>query len=322
MSNLFKNKKGIWDKIIILMIMLFVVMIVWSSFSKNSDALKILDAAQIYYDNQCEISDKYCDKVLKNCNDEECSSDEESILKLYSEIKDCDYYEDSCSKEEEYRWNEFKERLEDLKSDEKSSLSNSNYENVLAESEAKKVYEELDLDKVISKYSTIDDINKIKSIILIETKSNPLDTEGHPTLRFECHKFNKYVGANTMPCTINSGESFSRVSSETNKDAFMKAKEIDERSAILSTSFGFGQIMGFNYQKAGYDSPEKFYKDMFDPEKQIAAMINFIESTPVLKNELDKENTDWSIIARNYNGPAYAENSYDEKLEDTFKSLS
>lgn len=110
MSNLFKNKKGMWDKIIILMIILFVVMIIWSSFSKNSDALKNLDAAQIHYSNNCEIMDKDCNKVILNCFDEniKCTFTDQEIMNQYLSLKDCDYYEDSCSKEEKNEWNLFK----------------------------------------------------------------------------------------------------------------------------------------------------------------------------------------------------------------------
>lgn len=96
------------------------------------------------------------------------------------------------------------------------------------------------------------------------------------------------------------------------------AKEFGEEAAYWPVSFGAPQIMGFNYRMAGYDSIKKMVLDFADSEDaQIEAMGRFLKAaglTPALKNKR------WKQIARFYNGPAYAENDYDSKLERFYAS--
>lgn len=99
---------------------------------------------------------------------------------------------------------------------------------------------------------------------------------------------------------------------------YLSAKSIDEECAMLSTSWGIGQIMGFNYRLCGYDSLQSFVEKMHNSEYyQLQAMCNFIANNKNMYDALCKE--DWAKFAKLYNGPGYTQNKYDKKLEKAYK---
>ena len=106
-------------------------------------------------------------------------------------------------------------------------------------------------------------------------------------------------------------------------ERYLLAKKIDEECAMMSTSWGMGQVMGFNYKAAGYDCLKDFVDSMYCSEKdQLLAMCRFIKSNTKMYNAL--KNEDWATFARLYNGSGYAANKYDEKLKkafDTYKNI-
>ncbi len=90
--------------------------------------------------------------------------------------------------------------------------------------------------------------------------------------------------------------------------------------ALRSASWGLGQIMGFNARLAGFDSAEAMVQAMRDGEDaQILAMAGFLRSQNLHKALLRR---DWAAFARGYNGPAYAQNQYDVKLEQAYVRLA
>ncbi len=96
---------------------------------------------------------------------------------------------------------------------------------------------------------------------------------------------------------------------------FAKALKINRRCALLSTSWGQFQIMGFNYAICGYSSVEEFVSDMqTSTEAQLKAVCKFIMSNKAMhKAYLER---DWHSFARRYNGKLYYKNDYHNKLAD------
>jgi len=76
-------------------------------------------------------------------------------------------------------------------------------------------------------------------------------------------------------------------------DRLKKALAIHEKAAACSASWGLFQIMGFNYE----------------------AFTAFLKSNG-WDNYLRTLN--WTEFARHYNGPQYAQNKYDEKLQKAY----
>lgn len=95
-------------------------------------------------------------------------------------------------------------------------------------------------------------------------------------------------------------------------DRLARAMELDERAALRSTSWGLGQIMGFNAGSAGYDDvPDMIAAFVEGEDEQLMAMVRFI-----CHERLDAalRTKNWIAFARGYNGPAYWQHDYDGRL--------
>ena len=83
-------------------------------------------------------------------------------------------------------------------------------------------------------------------------------------------------------------------------------------------SWGAFQIMGFHWQRLGYASVQDFVAEMEAGEnQQFEAFARFIETDPALLKALQGKR--WATFAKLYNGPAYARNLYDVKLERAYQ---
>lgn len=101
-------------------------------------------------------------------------------------------------------------------------------------------------------------------------------------------------------------------------DRLEQAHKIDKEAADASASWGMFQIMGFNYAACGEISVENFVKSMAESEcKQLILSGRFIKQAGMLP-ALQAKN--WAEFAKKYNGPAYAQNKYDEKLAEAYKT--
>lgn len=99
---------------------------------------------------------------------------------------------------------------------------------------------------------------------------------------------------------------------------YLEAKEIDEECAMLATSWGMGQCMGFNYKACGYNSVKEFVDAMYVSERnQLLAMCNFIKSNSKMYKAL--QNKDFNTFASIYNGPGQVE-YYGSKLKQAYNS--
>ncbi len=145
----------------------------------------------------------------------------------------------------------------------------------------------------------------LKAVILIETSGTGFDRKtGLILLQFEPHVFQKATGKRI----INGVESQSKEWA-----AFKEAAAINKVEALEATSWGLGQIMGFNHELAGY----KTVTDMVNAFElseywQLQGMVSFIKKQPKMINALKTK--DWATFARLYNGPGYKKNDYDTKL--------
>ena len=99
---------------------------------------------------------------------------------------------------------------------------------------------------------------------------------------------------------------------------YLKAAKIDEECAMLATSWGMGQCMGFNYKACGYNSVKEFVDAMYVSERnQLLAMCNFIKSNSKMYKAL--QNKDFNTFASIYNGPGQVE-YYGSKLKQAYNS--
>jgi hypothetical protein len=91
-----------------------------------------------------------------------------------------------------------------------------------------------------------------------------------------------------------------------------KAVELDRNAALKSTSWGIGQVMGFNYNAAGFGSiDEMVTRVVQDEDAQLLALANFITANNLAYT---LQSCNWSSFARGYNGQDFQKNSYDARL--------
>lgn len=97
-----------------------------------------------------------------------------------------------------------------------------------------------------------------------------------------------------------------------------QARMLDATIADESTSWGAFQIMGYHAERLGYVSVADFVSRMArDENEQFEAFVRYIEADPALHKALKGKK--WAQFAKAYNGPAYARNLYDVKLERAYE---
>lgn len=169
-------------------------------------------------------------------------------------------------------------------------------------SEFKKEYGDF-IAEMIEKYGIQMDVAQIGKIIYVETEGIGFDDFGRLNIRFENHYFLDRIKGDSekldafyavFQCKEGNysghkikvgGEFISLHPSGTIKDSDLQyhalkyAMEIDEDAAYESISMGVGQIMGSNYEAAGFSSGQEMYDVMSEGyEGQIEGMIRFIKS--------------------------------------------
>lgn len=102
-----------------------------------------------------------------------------------------------------------------------------------------------------------------------------------------------------------------------NKAADIQPDAAFTEAAYASASWGLFQIMGFHYKILGYDEIIQFAGDMKESEgKQLAIFCKFVEVNGLATFLRKKQ---WTEFAKRYNGPGYAANKYDQKLEKAYQ---
>lgn len=166
------------------------------------------------------------------------------------------------------------------------------------------------------------DVAAIKAVVQIEAGGGGFFTDGRPKILFEAHWFDHYTKGKYRDLHPNlSSPRWNRslykggVAEYSRLDA---AKKLNNWAALMSTSWGLGQVMGFNHKACGYVTVEDFVRDMYISEgKQLLAMCGFIKS----KNLDDALRAkDWSKFAYGYNGEGFAVNAYHTKLASAYHS--
>lgn len=165
----------------------------------------------------------------------------------------------------------------------------------------------------------------IKAVCEVESPKGGFNLDGSCVTLFEGHWFHKLTGGkySALHPTI-SYRSWTKVHYGKNwvaeKGRLDRAMSLDRDAAIQSASWGRFQIMGFNYKRCGFATVEAFYAAMIKSEaEQLQAFVAFIKSQG-LGDEL--ANLDFDGFAYVYNGPAYKQNRYAEKMRAAHKKYA
>jgi hypothetical protein len=160
---------------------------------------------------------------------------------------------------------------------------------------------------------------QLLAVVTVETSGCGCFADRRPAILFERHIFSKQTGGKfdaAHPDISNrTPGGYAHGSGEYNR--LHNAVQLDRTAALKSTSWGLGQVMGFNYDKAGYDSVESLVqKSMESEDEQLKAMASFLKASG-LDRPLAAQ--DWTSFARGYNGPDFARNLYDSKLAAAYQ---
>lgn len=174
------------------------------------------------------------------------------------------------------------------------------------------------------------DIWLLLAIAKIESNSKGFIAKNKPVVLFERHIFYRQLKkqgfdvdflTKQYPLLINPTSGGYQGRARENYRLAM-AKQIHEACAIESASFGLFQIMGSHWKALGYPSAQDFEQQMSESElKQTDAFIRFISLKGNQRIIHALKNKDFRLFARLYNGPNYAKNNYDQKIEALYESI-
>lgn len=142
--------------------------------------------------------------------------------------------------------------------------------------------------------------------------------DSRPIILFESHQFHVLTGGrfdgvqpnlSTPTWVRNYGPSGPH-----QWDRMQMAMRLDEDAALKSASWGMFQVMGSNFKMLGYGSVQDMARDMQTGEPaHLRAFVTFCrKSGAAARLAAD----DPAGFARIYNGPGYAQNEYDIKLQE------
>lgn len=164
---------------------------------------------------------------------------------------------------------------------------------------------------------------EIWTVLHVETSGCGFLPDRRPPILFERHIFSRLTGgafdasnpdiSNRQPGGYGPGgaNQYTRLN---------VALALNSDAALQSASWGIGQIMGENFSAAGFPDVETMVAAMIDSENaQLDAFQSFLQSNR-LSAALQAHN--WASFARGYNGPNFAINQYDVKLNAAFQQFS
>ena len=197
---------------------------------------------------------------------------------------------------------------------------------------------------LIRKWAELNNVEPNLIIAVIEVESGGRAfVNNRPVIRVEVHKLRKFVkpserarldevfGAtsensykghtfNGAPLHGQGNETLATSQVREYEALSVASSIMDEERARLGTSTGLGQIMGFNFAKAGYKSATEMFKS-FEESKanQISGMLTFIEKDKNGRGLRALQNNDIVEFVKFYNGDGDNVPKYVNKILSKFQ---
>lgn len=168
------------------------------------------------------------------------------------------------------------------------------------------------------------------AVVEVESAGTPFWTVNgthRPAIRFEGHWFYKLLSGAKRRRAVAAGLANPKVGGVRNPANWTaryalldRAIEIDEDAALKATSWGLGQVMGFNYKKLGFSTVQELVSMAGSGvHGQVELMSRYIKAFGLI-DEL--QNRDWLGFAIAYNGPAARKYRYDQKITKAYLRYS
>jgi len=168
----------------------------------------------------------------------------------------------------------------------------------------------------------------IKAVAEVESSGDGFLPTGHPKILFEPHKFWQQLKARGIDPTKITGASdilykdwgskpYGKNSAQ--PERLERAIKINKDAALSSASWGKFQVMGFNYELAGFATLDAFVAAMhIDEDQHLHAFVNFVKNKNLVQYLVTKN---WPKFAEGFNGSGYKQNKYDEKLAAAYNKF-
>lgn len=145
-----------------------------------------------------------------------------------------------------------------------------------------------------------------------------------PPIRFEGHYFYRLTKGTKREAAVRAGLAAAVSGVVKNPKSYQaryelleRAMKIDEVAALMSTSWGLGQVMGAHAVKLGYpDVQHMVARAKESVDGQVEIMGKYIQKFGLV-DELQTKG--WQSFADQYNGPASRKNNYSTKIAAAYK---
>jgi hypothetical protein len=155
---------------------------------------------------------------------------------------------------------------------------------------------------------------EVWAVLTVETRGFGFLADRRPVILFERHIFHRLTGGtfDLGHAGISDSKPGGYVGGAGEYARLRTAMDLDRCAALESTSWGLGQVMGFNHEVAGFTTVDEMVAALVRNESShLFAMARFILGTgldgPLRRNE-------WETFAEGYNGPDFRKNKYDTRL--------
>lgn len=165
----------------------------------------------------------------------------------------------------------------------------------------------------------------VRAVNQVESRGEGFAANGRPVILFERNVMHERLQAHGLsertadnlaaqyPSLVNRQPGGYLGGTAENQRLAQARQLIHDAAALESASWGLFQIMGYHWQRLGYQDAQHFAATMALSEAaQLDAFVCFIETDAALHKALKARK--WAEFARRYNGPNYARNLYDVKL--------
>lgn len=166
----------------------------------------------------------------------------------------------------------------------------------------------------------------LKAVCLVESAGSGFLASGNPKILFEGHIFWKELEKRGIDPKQYSGRYPNIVYRKWDRSQYLggeaeygrlrEASAINHDAALCSASWGAFQIMGFNHELCGFatvtDYVERQKESAAAQLEAFCAFVGALNLIPALREKA------WKKFAKAYNGPGYADNNYDTRLESAY----
>lgn len=173
------------------------------------------------------------------------------------------------------------------------------------------------------------DVAAIKAVAEVESgPEGAFLASGEPVILYERHLFHRLtVGKYDREWVPDLESDVARLSAPTpggygsvsiQHKKLAAAAKFNREAALKACSWGLFQILGLNYEQAGYPDVQRFVTAMYrSADDHLRAFAMFILHDPRLLEAIQDRH--WSAFAGAYNGPNFQKNQYDVKLAIAYR---